>query len=114
MNLNDTQLVKSLGSEDADGTKEVNKSNSYVWMKNKWGRLVPIATHLIIDKLSRGFIHTDGVVHSDAPEDRVKAPELEHDPAKAMAAVAQQMAKAQELQTEAIIEIAKKRRTKKK
>ena len=110
MDLNNEPLVRGLGSQDAQGTKENNNYKEYEIMKNKYGREVPIALNLIQDKLSQGFIRTDGKVHLDNPADRVHAPVVESNPAKAMAMMAEQMAEASKLQTEAIKEIAKKRR----
>jgi 23S rRNA maturation mini-RNase III len=110
MDLNNEPLVRSLGSQDANGTKEVNISHEYEWMKNRHGLVVPIALHLVNDKLRRGFIRTDGITHKDNPADQVVAEIVESNPAKAMAMIAEQMAEASKLQTEAIKEIAKKRR----
>lgn len=112
MNLNNEPLVRRLGSEDADITREVNNSNEYEIMKNKYGVEVPIALHLINDKLKRGFIRTDGIVRRDNLTDRVRPVQVESNPAKAMAMMAEQMAEASKIQTEAIKEIAKTRRTK--
>lgn len=110
MDLNNLPFVSALGSQDAQKTKENNNYKEYEIMKNKYGREVHIALYLVNDKLSRGFIRTDGKVHLDNPADRVHAPVVESNPAKAMAMMAEQMAEASKLQTEAIKEIAKKRR----
>jgi hypothetical protein len=112
MNLNNDPLVRSLGSQDAELVKEVNKSNQYEWMKNKYGVLVPIALHLVNDKLQKGFIRTDGVVHTDDLSERVKAPIQETNPATAMAKIAEQMAESSKVQAEVVKELVRGRRKK--
>lgn len=113
INANDTLFVKQLRSDDAEKVKENNKYGAYELMKNKWGREVPVAVELVADKLSKGFIRTDGVVHTDRPEDRVRAPLVESDPHKVMAKLTEQLVESNKSQTEALKEIAKEKKDKK-
>ena len=53
--------------------KEFNESYTYYWMKNKKGRVVPIAAHNLQWALKQGFSHTDGQAVMDNPADQVQA-----------------------------------------
>lgn len=110
MELDNLPMIQAMGSQDAERVKEVNQYSRYEWMLNKWGRKVPVALHLIQEKLGKGYVRTDGKVYEDDPATRVKAPVVEVSPAVAIAKLAEQMVKQGEIQTEAVKEIAKKRR----
>lgn len=101
MNLNNTPLVRSLGSQDADAVREVNSSNQYYWMLNKYGRKVPVAIHIESDCLRRGFIHTDRIVYSDDLSKRVVAPPPVT-PMEVMAKLAEKMVESNETTKEAL------------
>jgi hypothetical protein len=111
--INQTPLVRGLGSEDADKVKEVNFSNSYYKMVNKYGREVCISTELEADKLKRGFIHTDRKVYSDDLSQRVRAP-LPVTPMEAVAKMAEQMAESSEITTQVLEEVTGIKRGRKK
>lgn len=90
MNLNNSPLVRGMGSQDAEAVREVNFSNAYYKMLNKYGREVPVAVELEADKLKRGYIHTDKKVYSDDMSKRVHAP-LPVTPMEVMAKLAEKM-----------------------
>lgn len=90
MNLNNSPLVRGMGSQDAEAVREVNFSNAYYKMLNKYGREVPVAVELESDKLKRGYVHTDRKVYSDDMSKRVHAP-LPVTPMEVMAKLAEKM-----------------------
>lgn len=90
MNLNNSPLVRGMGSQDAEAVREVNFSNAYYKMLNKYGREVPVAVELEADKLKRGYVHTDKKVYSDDMSKRVHAP-LPVTPMEVMAKLAEKM-----------------------
>lgn len=110
MNYNNEPLVRALGSQDANATKEVNNSKEYEWLKNRHGILVPIALHLIDDKLRRGFIRTDGKVYTDNPADQVQPPMSDISPAEAMTKLAEKLVEATATQTEVVKKLVRGRR----
>jgi hypothetical protein len=106
--------MERIGAQDASSIKELNNSNDYCWMLNKHNRKVPIARHLVADKLSKGFIHTDGVFISDDLSLRVKSPEAPITPADAMLKVAEKLAENAEVQAQVLEEVAGVKRGRKK
>jgi len=70
--------------------RNINTDTHYYWMTNKKGRVVPISRINLNWALSKGFLHTDNVLHFDDPKDQVHAEVVS--PAEQMAKAAQQMA----------------------
>lgn len=61
--------------ERVNNHPSVNTNNAYYWMKNKWGRVVPVEAAKVGEALSRGFVHTDGVLVRDDLSLAVQPPE---------------------------------------
>lgn len=97
-------IVRSLGSEDADKTKEVNYTNKFYWMLNKHGRRVPVPVSQEKNVLSRGFTHVDRVVQSDDPAKRVEAPAV-LTPMEAVAKMAEKMQESSEVTAQVLEEV---------
>lgn len=102
MNLNNSPLVRGLGSQDAELVREVNHGNRYYKMLNKYGREVHINVELEADKLRRGFVHTDRQVYSDDMSTRVKAA-VPVTPMEVMAKLAEKMVESNNANKEALI-----------
>jgi primosomal protein N' len=49
----------------AENTPENNINNGYYWMKNKYGRIVPVQGRIVMDALQRGYTHTDNQLVAD-------------------------------------------------
>ena len=98
-----SQLPEIVGKGDnADKVKEVNFSTKYNRMLNSKDRKLPVAPHLESVMLGRGYVHTDRVVHEDdlTQDVRLHALETETDPLKALAKIADVLAKNQLVTTE--------------
>lgn len=99
--MNNMPLVRGLGSEDADLIREVNFSNQYYKMLNRYGREVCISIDLVNDKLKRGFVHTDGKIYSDDMSKQHRAP-APISPIEAVAKMAEKMAESTEAMKEMV------------
>lgn len=106
-------IVRSLGSEDADKTKEVNYTNKFYWMINKHGRRVPVPVNQEKNVLSRGFTHVDKVVQSDDPAKRVESPAV-LTPMEAVAKMAEKMQESSEVTAQVLEEVSGVKRKKAK
>lgn len=91
--INQSALVRGLGSKDTKTVKDVNTNNKYYWMLNKYGRKVPVNIKLEMEKLKLGYTHTDRAVQCDDLAERVSAP-APVNPMEAMAKAAEKMATA--------------------
>jgi hypothetical protein len=110
-------MVKSferVGAQNAKDVRENNFNNDYCWMLNKYGRKVPVGRHLVAEKLSFGYIHTDGQFHSDDMTTRVQSPIAPVTPADAMLKVAEKLAENAEAQSQVLEEVTGIKRRRKK
>jgi hypothetical protein len=99
--------------ENADNIRENNFSLQYYLMKNKHGREVYIAPHLVVEKLKMGFTHTDSILYTGDMSKRVHAGE-KVDPALMMAKAMEKLVESNEdtkKLVEEVTEVKRRRRT---
>lgn len=108
------QSFERLGAENAESIRENNNNNDYCWMLNKYGRQVPVPRRLVAEKLSLGYIHTNGQFIKDDLTLRVEAPIAPITPVDAMLKVAEKLAENAESQAQILEEVTGKKRTTKK
>lgn len=99
--------------ENADTIRDNNFSLQYYLMKNKYGREVYIAPHLVVEKLKMGFTHTDSILYTGDMSKQVQAPEKQ-DPALMMAKAMEKLVESNEdtkKLVEEVTEVKRRRRT---
>lgn len=100
--------LKGFG-DNADQIRDNNFSLQYYLMKNKYGREVYIAPHLVQEKLKMGFTHTDSVLYTGDMSKRVHAPEKQ-DPAVMMAKAMEKLVESNEDTKALVAEVAEVKR----